>query len=86
MNELDGLGYLTENSIKDDYVTPIRACGAKWIEHLVEAVQNIGIYLTDFENFGKKEKKAKVTTEFWQNSADDKFIDTYLRWDSFYNC
>ena len=59
---------------------------AKWIGHLVKAIQNFRIYLTDYENFGKEGKKAKLTAEFWQNSTDDKIIDTYLGWDSFYNC
>ena len=55
---------LTYNFIKDDDVTPIRACGTRCIEHLVEAFQRatskFRIYLTDPENFGKNKTKKKT--------------------------
>lgn len=38
-DELDGLVNLTNSIIMDDCVTPIRACGTRWIGYLVKASQ-----------------------------------------------
>ena len=63
IDELDDLVDLTENFIEDDGAAPMKACGTRWIEHLVKALQlttnKFEIYLTDLKNFGKKDIKSK---------------------------
>ena len=67
ISELDGLSDLNDNTIGDDGVAPIKACGTKWIGHLVNALQRainkFGIYLKDIENLAKTEKKANKKAE-----------------------
>ena len=69
MDELDNLLDLTDNFVKDDGMVPIRACGTRWIGHLVKVLQRIiskfRIYLTDLKNFGEKERKAKIKPKFF---------------------
>ena len=67
ISELDGLLDLNDNHIGDDGVAPIKACGTRWIGHLVNALQRainkFGIYLKDIENLAKTEKKANKKAE-----------------------
>ena len=67
ISELDGLLDLNDNPIGDDGVAPIKACGTRWIGHLVNALQRainkFGIYLKDIENRVKTEKKANKKAE-----------------------
>ena len=61
INELNSLVDSTDNFIRDDGVTPCRACGTKWIGHLVKrlqhAINKFEIYLIDLKKFDKKEKQ-----------------------------
>ena len=67
ISELDGLLDLNDNPIGDDGVAPIKACGTRWIGHLVNALQRainkFGTYLKDIENVAKTEKKGHKKAE-----------------------
>ena len=57
VEDLDGLVDLVNNATEDDGVVPIKACGTRWIGHLVNALQSainkFRVYLKDMENFAK---------------------------------
>ena len=67
VKDLDGLVDLVDNPTEDNGVAPIKACGTRWIGHLVNALQRainkFGIYLKDLENFARGLKKAKTKAE-----------------------
>ena len=59
----------TDNFEENDCGAYIRACGTRWIEHLVKVIQRainkFGVHLTDLKNFVKNGKKWKNGWIFW---------------------
>ena len=59
--ELEGSSELDDNYIEDGGITPLKACGTRWIGHLVKSLQRainkFGVYLKRYREPGKRRKE-----------------------------
>ena len=63
IKDLEGLIALQDSCIEDEGILPMKACGTRWIGHLVNALQRainkFGVYLKDLDNMAKDDTTKK---------------------------
>ena len=63
IKDLEGQIALQDSCIEDEGIAPMKACGTRWIGHLVNALQRainkFGVYLKDLDNMAKDDATKK---------------------------
>ena len=63
IKDLEGLIALQDSCIEDEGIAPMKACGTRWIGHLVNALQRainkFGVYLKDLDNMAEDDTTKK---------------------------
>ena len=81
-DELDCFVDVTDDLPEEDGGAPIRVCGTRQIWHFVKvlrsAINRLGIYLTNLENFGKKGKNGNIKADIFGCISRWQDYNTYL--------